>query len=121
MVYDAEFTIKNAADAALDYGQFFLDHTADQCSALAVATATWKDLRLAYEFADTNVKALIDQATPLESGTALEEALLRYHDIAAKYAYTDFLETGIVPFGRIANNDTIFDVTSNIPLCHYRL
>jgi len=114
--YDAEFTIKNAADAALDYGQFFLDHTADQCSALAVATATWEDLRLAYEFADTNVKALIDEATPLESGTALEEALLRYHYIAAKYGYTDFLEKGIVPFGRIVNNDTIFAANTNIPL-----
>ena len=101
---NAEFTIKNVNDAALDYGQFFLDRTGAECSALAVLSTTWDDLKLAYQFADANVKDIIDAAAPLESGNALEQALLRYNYIVTQYAYNDFLQKGLAPVGGTSND-----------------
>ena len=82
----------NAVAAAEHFGTLFLSKTSAECASKNVTSATWNTMKVIYENADANVKALIKNTEPDASGTDLEEAIARYLDIVRKYGHDDFVD-----------------------------
>ncbi|MFA5660528.1 MAG: hypothetical protein WC968_03965 [Bacilli bacterium] len=86
-----EITAKTASNAALDFGQHFLDTTAAECASLDVLSTTWDNLKTLFDGADDLVKAEILAGVANVEGNVLEQAIARYNFIQTKYNFTDFL------------------------------